>query len=79
MIYQIKREYIGIGNHKIFLLQRIITESTRCSQYSCNTPYTLERDESSCIGNALLLSDLLRFVVKRKRNGISLEVAHNST
>lgn len=78
MIHQIKRQNVRLGYHKILLLERIVTHGSRGGQNAGHPPDALERNETSGVGDPLLLPHLLWLVVERKRNRIALVVAHDT-
>lgn len=78
MVHQIKRQNVRLGYHKILLLQRVIAKGPRGGQNPGHPPDAFERNEPAGVGNTLLLTHLLRFVVKGQRDGVALEVTHDA-
>lgn len=78
VIGQVERQDVGIGNHQIVLLQRIIAQGAGRGQHAGHPPHPLVRDKAARLVNPLSFAHLLRLMVKGQGDGVPARVTHHA-
>lgn len=76
---KVKGQDVGVSDHKLVILERVVSDGTGSGQDSCHTPDAVESDKTSGFLDAFALLGMVGFVVVGKRDGFAGSVAHNAT